>query len=673
MPRQRSARPPSAGPTKKIELLWPGKENPVKPRQDADGHWILVAGDDVRRVHPLLDLELYPTNMSRADSLVVAGDRLDALHTISRGCRRGVKLAYLDVPRVEVDDKTSAFRGDSTQVYSTWLSVLRSHLAALEPLMRRDGVVVIHTGDIEEPYARLVADEIFARENRIGTVVWQRAYAPRNMRGMKEFTATHDSLNIYAVDRAGLPAVGLRQAPAGFDNPDDDPRGPWKAEHKGAHSRREKSDFAVNIPPYRWRLSSGQLPKGIWRVSPLTGVIWGVPEEAGEFPMSVEVSDSNGDTSTRKLVLEVGEEGAFDGTPDVPWLFGSIEAEGKLRVTTKRLPVGVVGHEYSAVLVAAGGSPFAGEQKRPRSGRYWEFAVDTLVKAYLRDGVYLGRDGGAIPHPKGYLVDVGDEVVRNQVSWWPGRIPAKKGTEAFAGYTEDATKHLKKLVELGLVRQIVTTAKPERLLSRVVDLFTVGGDIVLEVFGAAAGLSAVALKRGRRFIYLSGASDREHELLEECAWPRLRAVIDGRDRGLEDVSGEIRMRADAYVPYDGGGSVVRTKLGEPLLELNRGEDFPTLRKGLAGSDLYQSILTAEGFLPTAEIPLGGVAIDGTSIGVVIPAEEFLTPERAGEIVSALARTDRRLTIYYFRASEDFDAALLAEGTIVRRVPNEVTL
>src|SRR5262249_30090743 len=204
-----------------------------------------------------------------------------------RGFPQAVRLAYLDVPRIEVDDQTTAFRGDPIYAYSTWLSVLRAHLLAIEPLVSRNGVVVIHTGDIEEPYARLVAEEIFARENRVATIVWQRGYGPRNMKGMKEFTATHDCLLVYAVDKNTLPPVGLRSAPAGFSNPDDDPRGPWKAEHKGAHSRRAKSDFNTYVPPYRWRIVEGTLPSGLWRLNPLTGVIWGTATEPAQFPTPI--------------------------------------------------------------------------------------------------------------------------------------------------------------------------------------------------------------------------------------------------------------------------------------------------------------------------------------------------------------------------------------------------
>ena len=307
----------------KIELVWPGKDTVTSVAQLPDGQWQLGIGEDIHRVYPLLELDHYPASHASATSLVIAGDRLQALRALGRSLRRAVGLAYLDAPRIGIDEASAAFRGDSL-VYSSWLSVVRAHLVAVEPLLRRDGVLVLHVGETEAGFARLVADELF-RGQHVGTVVWQRAYAPRNMPGMREFTSTHDILLVYAKQRDALPPVGLRRAPNGYDNPDGDPRGPWKAEHKGAKSRREKSDFDTFVPPYRWRIVKGTLPDGIWRLSPLTGVIWGKPHEAGRFPLTIEVSDSEARTASKSLVLEVLPHGKPQPPPELPWLFEEIK------------------------------------------------------------------------------------------------------------------------------------------------------------------------------------------------------------------------------------------------------------------------------------------------------------------------------------------------------------
>lgn len=659
---------------RRIELVWPGKELARRPRQQTNGEWSFESDDGTRTLRSLKGLVFYPARDTHSASLVVAGDRIECLATLARGYAHQVKLAYFDTPRLRVDDKAAGFRSDNNRVVSTWLDVLRGHLEAALPLLRRDSAVVVHVGDLEEPYARLLCGELMGVENQIGTIAWQRSYAPRNMRNMREFTFTHDLLLVYALDRSFLPPVGMPEPPAGFANPDGDPRGDWKAEHKGAKSRREKSDFSTYQPPYRWTLVGGNLPKGLWRVSEQTGVVWGTPEETGRFALTVEVEDSSGQTAKRKVHLLIKESEAPPEFPDIPWLFEEIKPSGKLRIVTRTLSTGVLSQEYSSVLLADGGSPYLGRPIRPRSGRYWEFADYTLVAAYQHDAVHLGKKATSIPHPKKYLRDHGDVVLKNQQTWWPGRrATASKKTEIFAGYTEDATKHLKKLHACGAIERVDVAAKPEALLDRLIRIFTEPRDLVLEVFGQAGDLAAVALKRERRFLMLSGGSKRARSLMDGCAIPRLRAVVDGLDCNLDQKAENIRMRADAYIPFYGGGSFVTADLGPVVYERRLGDDLPTLSffsNDTDGQPLEEAVLTAHGFLPL-DGDFSGRSLDGSTGAIFVDPEEYLTPEKAAEFASRLLESYERGLILYFRASEDFDASRLSTQVVSVRVPFEV--
>lgn len=654
----------------RIELVWPGMDVPSTPRQDEDGRWRLDKRSAVRQLHPLVDLVRHGEAGSGSSGLVIAGDRLAALSTLRRRYPRGVAFAYLDVPRIEIDDKATAFRGDPTYAYSTWMAVVRAHLEAVLPLMSRAGVVAILSGDVEEPYARLLLGGSLGRDNYIGTIVWQRSYGPRNMRGMKEFTATHDCIVLFAVDKSVVPAVGLRRGAedAGFSNPDGDPRGPWRAAHKGARTRREKSDFNTYVPPYRWRIVEGLLPKGLWRLNPLTGVIWGTPTELGDYPVVVEVSDSVGGTARAQVTLRCKERGAPSELPSIPWLFEEVAPRGRLRITSNSLPDAAMNKEYSTILLAAGGKPYMSSPKRPGSGRFWEFADDTLMAAYGRDMVDLGADGNVIPRIKTHAEKLGEEVVQNQQTWWPAK--ARDGSP-FAGFTQDATKHLKKLHELGLIREMTTTSKPEHLLARLLSIFTRPGDIALEVFGSTADLASVAFKVGRDFVYLSGSSERDRSLLENCALLRLEAVIDGKDSDLHEREGEIRMSPDAYLPFAGGGAFARCRIGDWLFEQGDREDFPHMNRSFGDATTVASaVLTAQGFLPDADDPFRGTNSDA-SRAVVVPPGEFLTPELASRLVSTSKAS--RLTIFYFMASDEFDSSLAPQTATYRRVPTEIAL
>jgi len=654
---------------RRIELIWPGKDLDLLSRQMPDGRWILERVSTTERLRPLVDVQSFGTDTPQS-SLVILGDRVDALRTLSRGFSGAVRLAYLDLPRIELDDKSRAFQGVGDQKWATWLTVVEGHVRAVKPLLRRDGVLILHCGDIEEPYARaLVTDRMFAREDQVATIVWQRGYGPRNMKGMKEFTATHDPLLVYAVDKQRLQPVGLRQVPAGYANSDLDPRGPWKAEHKGARTRRANSDFNTYVPPYRWHLVDGRLPKGLWRVSELTGVIWGVPEEVGRFPIRVGVSDADGAIAETAFELRIASTGRSVGPTKIPWAFEEAQGGDDLEIVNSVLPDGVIGQEYSALLLARGGSPIQDRPRRPGSGRYWEFARDTLLRAYLRDEVWLGRDGKAIPHPKAYVSKAGDVEIKNQMTWWPGRAKASPD-ESFVGYTEDATKHLKKLRELGFIAKETTTAKPEHLLARLMEIFTDVDDVVLEVFGDSADLAATALKLHRRFVHLAGSTDRERVMSAKCGVPRLRAVIEGQDIGLESAPGEIRIRASDYIPYSGGGAFKTAQLGEWFVERDRGEDLPRInRTGYGvGANQRDAILSVEGFIPVSGQSIDGLAWHGKSTALVIDPQEFLTPQLAAEITSELPDGIEKLTVYYYRATDEFDPTLSDGRVAFKRIP-----
>ena len=651
---------------KRVELVWPGKDITHGVAQHEDGRWLSLRRDGTRRRYPLLETSRYPPDTANPRSAIVAGDRIRAMATLQRAVGRRVKLAYLDAPRLDVDDETTAFRANSPQVLSTWMSTLRAHLQVAKPLMARDGFVVIQAGDLEQPYARLIGDELF-RGGHVATIVWQRAYAPRNMRGMKEFTTTHDYLIVFAFDKESLTAVGMRAPPEGFLNPDDDPRGAWKAEHKGAATRRESTDFDTYVAPYRWRVVEGSLPPGIWRINPLTGIIWGKPLEPGVFPFNVEVKDSTGKTAIKGLSITVSETGESPAYPDIPWFFEEIRTSGSLRVASRILPSGVVGEAYSAVCLGAGGKPHLGAPKRPGSGRYWEFANYTLRTALQQDAVDFGKSGTAIPKIKRYQQDVGDTVVTNQVTWWPGRVEGRK-SETFAGYTQDATKHLKALKELGDITETVSTTKPDHLLARLIDIFSLEQDYCLEVFGGSADLASVAMKRNRRFIYLAGGSERDRRLLENLAIPRLTAVAKGHDHNITERGGALR--EGSYLPHSGGGDYLVLEVGEWVVERRPGEQYASVNTPDYPDEslLRAALLSSEGFVTGGMAEPLSHTLQGDAIAFVLKPDEFLTPEVVSQLASEAERDKRPLTVYYFRASPDLKRAVSSSTVAFKRVP-----
>jgi hypothetical protein len=457
-------------------------------------------------LHPFLEVSVHGGRDPARVSLLVQGDRLASLSALQKLIPHGFSLAYADIPRIEGFDDSRAFQADPARLHSIWLSVTREHLAAILPLLSRRGVLVAQVGDKEEPYVRLILQELFGHQNHLGSIIWQTHYSPKGGRATEEINPIHETLICYATNREELGRVALPVEAEGFANPDGDPRGRWKAPQKDAG--RDTVRLTYNIPPYRWALVDGRLPPGVWRISPMSGVIWGSQlTEDGQYEFTVKVEDSEGNSSTANFVIAVTSDG--QGTSVMPtdawWRASPPEESAKApSISRAKLPTGAVGQEYRAVLIASGGKPLRGT---PRPGRGWGFGEGTLVGAILQDRCYFGQEGTAIPQPKTYLRDFREGMrLVNVSSWWSGED---------VGWTQDATKHLKGLKEAGLIQDVNPTAKPEMLLSRLLDIFSAKGDFVLDVFSRSADFSATALKRERRFFGLIGASDTE-SLSDKC-------------------------------------------------------------------------------------------------------------------------------------------------------------
>lgn len=156
------------------------------------------------------------------------------------------------------------------------------------------------------------------------------------------------------------------------------------------------------------------------------------------------------------------------------------------------------------------------------------------------------------------------------------RPPETIWTHTFAGSNRHAKAEAKGYVEG--VRPF-DTPKPERLLSRVLQIATDPGDLVLDSFAGSGTTGAVAQKMGRRWIMI--------ELGDHCTThivPRLRKVIDGSDQG--GISGTSEWR--------GGGGYRYYELAPSLLEIDKwGREV--ISREYDAAMLAQALCKLEGF------------------------------------------------------------------------------
>jgi len=124
-------------------------------------------------------------------------------------------------------------------------------------------------------------------------------------------------------------------------------------------------------------------------------------------------------------------------------------------------------------------------------------------------------------------------------TWWPHEE---------VGHNDEAKKDAYAL--LGK-EAAFATPKPERLISRIIEIATNPGDLVLDSFAGSGTTGAVAHKMGRRWIMVELGEHAKTHIV-----PRMQKVIEGTDKGgVTEATG-----------WTGGGGYRFMRLAPSLLE-----------------------------------------------------------------------------------------------------------
>lgn len=163
----------------KLELTWIGKNNPEYD----------IANIEPRILEERTDLSYGDKD---ADNMIIHGDNLLALKALLPEYEGKVKCIYIDPPY----NTGHAFeKYDDSVEHSTWLSLMRPRLELLRTLLRTDGIIFVHLDDSEMHYCKVLMDEVFGRENFIGSLIHQRAKGGGQA---KYIVKGHDYVNVYA-------------------------------------------------------------------------------------------------------------------------------------------------------------------------------------------------------------------------------------------------------------------------------------------------------------------------------------------------------------------------------------------------------------------------------------------------------------------------------------------
>ena len=217
-------------------------------------------------------------NFDTTQNLYIEGDNLNVLKCLKETYLHKVKMIYIDPPYntgndfVYEDDfaeSASEYLANSGQFdeqgnrlvtntesngrfHTDWLNMIYPRLKVARDLLREDGVIFISIDDNEVENLRKVCDEIFGESNFIATLVWERAYSPKN--DAKYISNSHDYVLMYAKSAANFVIGRLErtaEANARYSNPDNDPRGVWKPSDMSVKTYNAECDYSITTPSGR--------------------------------------------------------------------------------------------------------------------------------------------------------------------------------------------------------------------------------------------------------------------------------------------------------------------------------------------------------------------------------------------------------------------------------------
>jgi len=290
----------------------------------------------------LLQIPSRATLVPRADESVawettqnvfVEGDNLEVLKLLYKPYAGRVKLIYIDPPYNTGQDFIYPDNfADPLDIYlrltgqkdangnlltsnpetngryhSAWLSMMYPRLFLARQLLADDGVILVSIDDTEVHNLRLVLNEIFGEENFLAHIVWQKRYVS-NMTA-KFLSDMHDHILVFARNINSISVNKLDRSEeqlAAYKNPDDDPRGPWRAQDLSASKYYKAGQFTITTPA---GLKCDPPPGRYWRCN---------EDQYNEW-----VADNRiwfGVEGTARPMLKAFLSGAQDGvTPNTWW------------------------------------------------------------------------------------------------------------------------------------------------------------------------------------------------------------------------------------------------------------------------------------------------------------------------------------------------------------------
>lgn len=204
-----------------------------------------------------------------SDNIYIEGDNLEVLKLLQRGYAGKVKMIYIDPPyntghdfvyKDNFGDTIANYKEQTGQAdhsnaetngryHSDWCSMMYPRLRLARELLSEDGVFIASISDDECSNLKSILDEVFGEDNFCGDVLWN---STKSVTNTALISVSHTYNFIYFKNMSyfigNRSEFRLRDNGEGFSNPDNDPRGPWKADPFQVGGWRPNQQYEITNP-----------------------------------------------------------------------------------------------------------------------------------------------------------------------------------------------------------------------------------------------------------------------------------------------------------------------------------------------------------------------------------------------------------------------------------------
>lgn len=250
----------------RYQFTWPGKKKSA----------LLANAPTSNTLRPV---RADSVDFDHTENLYIEGDNLEVLKLLQETYLGKIKCIYIDPPYntgsdvfVYHDDfaiSADAFSKASGQTdeqgrilfdlrvnnehngrfHTDWLNMMYARVRLARDLLSDDGVLIMSISDAEFHNLKKITDEIFGEANYCGDIIWNSTKSVTNT-ALISVSHTYNlvyfkNMNYFIENRTQfrLPEDG-----EGFENPDNDPRGPWKADPFQVGGWRPNQQYEITNP-----------------------------------------------------------------------------------------------------------------------------------------------------------------------------------------------------------------------------------------------------------------------------------------------------------------------------------------------------------------------------------------------------------------------------------------